>query len=95
MLLQNPGRRKSSLAKGTLRQYDERYRLLNHTRQMAPKHKKSYRFIRWEMPMGCMTFPGQSALIIPDTEATAGQGSYAVKVQLGELKCLLAVLTGT
>lgn len=45
--------------------------------------------------MGCMTFPGQSALIIPDTEATAGQGSYAMKVQLGELKCLLAVLTGT
>lgn len=39
-LLQNPGRRKRSLEEGTLRQYEERYRLLNHTRQMAPKQEK-------------------------------------------------------
>lgn len=44
---------------------------------MAPKHKKSYQFVRWEirikMPMGCMTFPGQSVLFTPDTGAISGQ----------------------
>lgn len=68
-------------------------------RQRAFKHKKSYWFIRWKIQikrtMVCMTFPGQSVLFTPDTAAIAGQGNYAMKVQLGELMCLLEVLKGT